>query len=139
VDRDGDVKTARIAQPLDRFVIKVFRLLQIFRQGLLDVALDLGRPRVIRDDGEGEAVERPVVMLRKVGRDDPLTDFGVPRDKVPKELDGAAIEALQETLCDLFGRINDDLRENRAETTGGRSRAFALRPLAASGRRKGRR
>jgi hypothetical protein len=89
VDRDGDVKTARIAQPFDRFVVKVFRLLEIFRQRLLDVALNLGRPRIIGDDGEGEAVERAVVMLGKVGRDDPFADFGVPRDEASKQLDGA--------------------------------------------------
>ena len=88
------MKTARIAQPFDRFVAKVFRLLQIFGQCLLDVALDLGRPRVIGDNGEGEAVEWPVVVLRKVGGDDPFADVGVPRDKAPKELDGAPIEAL---------------------------------------------
>ena len=100
------MKAARIAQPLDRLVIKIFRPFQIFGQSLIDVARDLGRPRIIRDDGEGEAVERSVVVLGKVRRDHPFAHFGVARDKAPKQLDGAAMEALQEKLCDLFRRIN---------------------------------
>ena len=66
-------------------------------------------PRIVRNDGEGKTIEGPVVVLRKVGRDDPFADLRVPRDITPKQLDGAPIEALQEKLYDLFGWMNGDL------------------------------
>jgi hypothetical protein len=73
--------------------------------------LDLGRPRIVGNNGEGKAIKWPIVMPRKVGRDNPFAGLRMARNKSSKKLNGAGVEALQEKSCAFFGRVNCGLHE----------------------------